>query len=113
MAGRSEQMSKVQILPMPLDPNVFLFDSHWGHLRNTPPPELKQINLKPSPSPPPEVPLPATHDASPDPSSPHPSPGYAVLVSFMGDGKITNIARQAGMEKLASAAEADPVQKES
>ena len=74
-------------------------------------PMLKPMrpNLQPSPSPPPAVPLPqVSPDSSPggrkgsNRSKNRPSQGDAVLVSFMDGGKRPDIAREAGIQALAS-----------
>ncbi|KAH7360554.1 hypothetical protein BKA65DRAFT_547269 [Rhexocercosporidium sp. MPI-PUGE-AT-0058] len=80
--------------------------------RDSPQLQPMTFNLVPSPSPPPTVPLPPlSAESSPEPedgrkgsarSKPRPSQGDAVLITFMGDGKHNDVARDAGEKPLAS-----------
>lgn len=88
-----------------------VFDPDDVGPRDTPPLRAMKVNLTPSPSPPPVAPLPqdSSDSSSGSPgrkgSNRHkirPSHGDAVLVSFMGDGKRSEIARQAAAQPLAS-----------
>jgi len=83
-----------KILRLPVDANITLFNSDYVDLRKTPPVETSKVNLQPSPSPPPAVPLPqAIPDVSPAPPN-RPSQGDAVLVFFMDNGRMPDIARK-------------------
>ncbi|KAL5330983.1 hypothetical protein ACEPPN_000510 [Leptodophora sp. 'Broadleaf-Isolate-01'] len=108
VAGRCEQNPRAQDVQLSVNANGIFFNSNSGNLRNSPPPKLKQINLRPSPSPELMVPLPAMSDTSRSSTPPRPSYGDSILVSFMGNGNVAEIARKAGLEILASAAEAGP-----
>ncbi|KAH6714040.1 hypothetical protein BKA61DRAFT_55197 [Leptodontidium sp. MPI-SDFR-AT-0119] len=104
LSGRCELMPRDQ----EVEASINLFDSDLANLRNTPPPQIKEINLQPSPTPPPTVPLPPIHGHSS--LSPKPSQGDAVLIASLDNGRVTDISRRAGKEMLPSDAEAHPLQ---
>ena len=127
--GRSEPetLDIMNILPPLSAADTTLYNSDHVDLRDTPPAEIKRVNLQLSPSPEPAVPLPqVTPDASPNPpnrtrmkllgglpdffiymvsqldiTGARPigkcSDGDAVLVSFMGNRKVPDISREAAM----------------
>ena len=74
VTGQSEQTSTTvgisKILRFPYNANIALYNSNCVDLRETPPVEIKRVNLQFSPSPPPAVPLPQFYpDSSPEPES--------------------------------------------
>ena len=98
VAGRCETVPEAQGLRQSTFPDSLLIDLASTDLRNSPPPQLRRVNLNYSPSPPPMVPLPDTQ-------------GDAVLIQFMDNGRMTDVSRQAGKQVLASVAETDPLQR--
>lgn len=104
-------MTTVDNHPRPAPRTDDIYDPDDVGLQNSPLLKPMKPRLEPSPSPPPSVPLPpVSPDSSPEPddrkvsSRPkyRPSPGDAVLVSFMADGKHLDVARDAGDKPLAS-----------
>lgn len=91
--------------------NADVYDPEDVGLRDSPLLMQMSVNLCPSPSPEPLIPLPpVSPESSPDPEHRktktrpkyRPSPGDAVLISFLADGKHVDIARDAGEQPLAS-----------
>lgn len=104
-------MTTVDNHPRPAPRTDDVYDPDDVGLRNSPLLKQMNVNLRPSPSPEPLIPLPLV-SLSPSPAPEdhktsnrqkhRPSPGDAVLVSFMADGKYGDVARDAGDKPLAS-----------
>lgn len=104
-------MTTVDNHPRPAPRTDDVYDPDDVGLRNSPLLKQMNVNLRPSPSPEPLIalplvspspsPAPEDHKTSNRPKH-RPSPGDAVLVSFMADGKYVDVARDAGDKPLAS-----------
>jgi len=143
VGGRSEPetLDIMKILPPLSATDTTIYNSDHVDLRDTPPVEIRRVNLQLSPS---GVPLPQViPDSSPDPPNQtrmrllcgladffmyvvsqlgvtgtrrigkhSGSQGHAVLVSFMGNGNVPDISREAAMRLLASDDEKDSAVKQ-